>query len=251
MDSTQAANSAALDFTPVAWRERQYSDVESSEDEPPSPSPRKNGMTSRFKFDSPDSVAVAVSARKASRKRRRQAMLEEEIGWNVGLAHFSARRNAWTGARSATDGDAATIDSERSSTSSRGRSSRDMVKTPSRDPAIAEDANIMLPVPPPLLPDHPVRNRINPSSYAEIYSKVIVQARTPTVPINLQDCTNALVFGWKESGEWPPPNQTPEPSMAKKKVATSSPKHPHLKKSVRVVSKVFGLSSPTSSHSHG
>lgn len=248
VDTTQAANASSLDFSPVAWKERQYSDVESSEEEPVTPRKKTS-----FRFDSPDSVGHAISARKASRKRKRQVLLEEEMGWNVGLAHFSARRNAWTGARLATDNqDAMDIDtSGRSSTSSPMRSSHDITKTPYPDPAIAEDANVLLPVAPLLLPDHPVRKRINTSSYAEIYSKVIVQSRTPTVPINLQDCTNALVYGWKESGEWPPKGADAEPSVTKKKPAPSSLKHPHLKKSVQVVSKVFGLSSPASSNSHG
>ncbi|GAB7355704.1 hypothetical protein MBLNU459_g6405t1 [Dothideomycetes sp. NU459] len=265
--STNAANAAAaaaLDFVPAAWKERQYSDIESSGDEASAPSPstpRKNGRTARPRFESPDAVSAAEAERRAGRKRKRQAMLDEELGWNVGLAHFSARRNAWTGARSAANaprGDAMSDrgggggSSSRSSLSSAAPSSlRSSEKELYTTPAGAEDVTVVLPVAPPLLPDHPVRNRINPSSYAEIYSKVILQARTPTVPINLQDCTNALVYGWKEEGNWPPKDTQPEPSMAKKKAVTASPKHPHLKKSVQVVSKVFGLSSPASSNSHG
>jgi hypothetical protein len=49
-----------------------------------------------------------------------------------------------------------------------------------------------------------MRATITPSIYPSIYSKVVVQALTPTIPINLSDITKALVQGWKADGEWPP-----------------------------------------------
>ncbi|KAI9666951.1 MAG: hypothetical protein M1831_001456 [Alyxoria varia] len=39
--------------------------------------------------------------------------------------------------------------------------------------------------------------------HTSIYSKVILQSLTPSVPINLQVLVSALVSGWKRDGEWP------------------------------------------------
>lgn len=50
---------------------------------------------------------------------------------------------------------------------------------------------------------NPIRASITPSMYPSIYSKVIVQSLTPTVPINLADVTKAMVQGWKTDGTWP------------------------------------------------
>lgn len=50
---------------------------------------------------------------------------------------------------------------------------------------------------------NPIRASISPNMYPSIYSKVIVQSLTPTVPINLADVTKAMVQGWKADGQWP------------------------------------------------
>lgn len=63
----------------------------------------------------------------------------------------------------------------------------------------------LIPVAPPFLPtSHPIRASINESLYPSIYSKVVVQGMTPTVPVNLADLTKAMVHGWKSDGQWPP-----------------------------------------------
>ncbi|KAE8393627.1 hypothetical protein BDV23DRAFT_148906 [Aspergillus alliaceus] len=51
---------------------------------------------------------------------------------------------------------------------------------------------------------NPIRASITASMYPSIYSKVVVQGLTPTVPINLADVTKAMVQGWKSDGQWPP-----------------------------------------------
>ncbi|KAB8254093.1 hypothetical protein BDV32DRAFT_21666 [Aspergillus pseudonomiae] len=51
---------------------------------------------------------------------------------------------------------------------------------------------------------NPIRASITPAMYPSIYSKVVVQGLTPTVPINLADVTKAMVQGWKADGQWPP-----------------------------------------------
>jgi hypothetical protein len=58
---------------------------------------------------------------------------------------------------------------------------------------------------------NPVRSSITPALYASLYSKVIVQGLTPTIPINLADVTKALVAGWKADGQWPPKPTIPPP----------------------------------------
>jgi len=62
-----------------------------------------------------------------------------------------------------------------------------------------------IPIIPSILSEtNPIRASITPSMYPSIYSKVIVQSLTPTVPINLADVTKAMVQGWKADGQWPP-----------------------------------------------
>ncbi|PWY89574.1 hypothetical protein BO94DRAFT_41335 [Aspergillus sclerotioniger CBS 115572] len=63
----------------------------------------------------------------------------------------------------------------------------------------------LIPVVPSLISNtNPVRASITPAMYPSIYSKVVVQGLTPTVPINLADVTKAMVQGWKSDGQWPP-----------------------------------------------
>ncbi|RAL17794.1 DUF4050 domain-containing protein [Aspergillus homomorphus CBS 101889] len=62
-----------------------------------------------------------------------------------------------------------------------------------------------IPVVPSLISStNPIRASITPAMYPSIYSKVVVQGLTPTVPINLADVTKAMVQGWKADGQWPP-----------------------------------------------
>lgn len=246
-----AALIRGLDFEPVGWREREYSENDTTDDdEEQLPAPIRLAR----KVATPTSSDESTAEKKLARKRRRQARFDEEMTWNVGLAHFSAQRNAWTAART-TIPQAGTVEKHQgpmdidpvnvSVTSS-------AIQLPDETQAITEDATVRLPIPPKLLPNHPVRARITVSTYAEIYSKIILQARTPTIPINLQDIINALIHGWKAEGNWPPQAAAPEPSVvakAKKKQqqqqqkskddASTSPKHPHLTKGVHVVTKVF------------
>ncbi|KAL4803544.1 hypothetical protein BDV18DRAFT_42541 [Aspergillus unguis] len=66
----------------------------------------------------------------------------------------------------------------------------------------------LIPVVPSLIAtSNPIRASITPAMYPSIYSKVVIQGLTPTVPINLADMTNAMVQGWKADGQWPPKPQ--------------------------------------------
>lgn len=245
---TGAVKETALDFAPAGWRERAYSDIETTESEAEDSS---NGIMNMIKSKrrpppppppvDPDTLAE----RRQKSMKRRQDRFEEEMTWNVGLAHFSAQRNAWTAARTRVSGTSPTPEVR----TSQDEGAADASVTTSTTIPIAEDAGVYLPIAPRLLPDHPVRARITPSTYSEIYTKVIIGGRTPTVPINLQDCTNALIHGWKEEGNWPPKTAEPEPSATRKKegntatttaTATGSPgRHPHLRAGVHAVTKVL------------
>lgn len=69
--------------------------------------------------------------------------------------------------------------------------------------SVADESYIPI-VPSILSETNPIRASITSSMYPSIYSKVIVQSLTPTVPINLADVTKAMVQGWKADGQWPP-----------------------------------------------
>lgn len=88
---------------------------------------------------------------------------------------------------------------------------------PPPSPSTSSDILLLLPVTPQILPNHPVRRRITPETYPEIYTKIILQSRNPSVPINLLTMVRALVQGWKEDGEWPPKDKAPEKGIARKK----------------------------------
>ncbi|KAK5136042.1 hypothetical protein LTR08_004296 [Meristemomyces frigidus] len=228
----------------VEWREREYStsddgdggasDVEGEQ----VGSVKIGGKKKQYLFEGPDSVGTQLSDRRTARKRKRAKKLGAEMEWNDGLEHWVRRRDAWCGARHAgemrerqdvrkmdEDGEpdafsgAETDDSPRSSTSSTTaelgtRSSAATTPDPAppgpHPPSIDERSKhhpreTLLPIPAPLLPpSHPIRRRITPSTYPEIYSKIILQSRTPSIPLNLQVLINALVKGWKDDGEWPP-----------------------------------------------
>lgn len=70
--------------------------------------------------------------------------------------------------------------------------------------AESEPEEPRIPVVPSLIAaTNPIRASITPAMYPSIYSKVVVQGLTPTVPINLADVTKAMVQGWKSDGQWP------------------------------------------------
>ncbi|OQD72469.1 hypothetical protein PENDEC_c021G01093 [Penicillium decumbens] len=63
----------------------------------------------------------------------------------------------------------------------------------------------LIPVAPPFISsENPIRATIGPAIYPSIYTKVVVQGMTPTIPVNLADLTKAMVQGWKTDGQWPP-----------------------------------------------
>ncbi|KAF2808752.1 uncharacterized protein BDZ99DRAFT_463640 [Mytilinidion resinicola] len=226
----------ALDF-----REREYGTTSGSDEEA---DPAAGAGDNPYKFDSPDSIAVAVETKLESRKRKRRELLAEEMAWNEGVACFVQRRDAWTGAAAVQKSGA------------RKHRAKHARLTAQSDP----NAESLVPVARPLLKHNPIRESITSKIYPDIYNKVVVTSRTPSVPINLADMTRALVQGWKDNGEWPPKAGPLDPlpggrrkvsSLLRSPTGKSEAKygdddflanHPHVKRGVESVKKIFRMS---------
>ncbi|KAL9081463.1 MAG: hypothetical protein Q9157_000021 [Trypethelium eluteriae] len=272
--------------SPLEWTERLFNTSSPSESDAEDDENHRNGTDNDFKFESPDTVGAALANRRASRKRKRQAALEEEKSWNEGLAIFEARRDAWTGARSGIHDSAIASNLILSSPSSTGspESPGSPSQIPSSSPSNvlsnhepsadgknrlifnpADPCTFHLPVRPqysknvywqptlvplvePILPpDHPIRATINPSSYPQIYTQVVINSRSPSVPINLVDMIKACVQGWIEDGEWPPKGGVLEPSIAKRrKQGGDGLGHGNLRKGMEGVKRILRISGVSS-----
>ncbi|OCL04574.1 hypothetical protein AOQ84DRAFT_356359 [Glonium stellatum] len=258
------------------FRERYYGTTSGSEAET---EPETNAGIDPYKFDSPDSIAVAVGSKLEDRKRKRRAMLEEEITWNEGVACFVQRRDSWTGATAVKRYRNKTISaiSPTGTTVPNGiangaESSHDDTNTTVSMSQFTQGPESLAPIARPLLPHNPIRDSISPKTYSEIYNKVVVSSRSPSVPINLTDMTRALVQGWKENGEWPPRAGPLDPLAGRRKGAMTTSKkerddmakahgeeaflahHPHMKRGMESVKRIFRLSgghTGSSSIAHG
>lgn len=214
-----------------------------------------------YKFESPEHVGARLEERGARRRRRRRRALEEEMGWNEGMAVFVRRRDAWTGAasvrkyarrRSRTSSemepreieaqrvvermlaetavvvqDAAGDDGSTPPPPTDGETTTTMVqaldeRTGRIDIAVPASEEPLVPLAPPLLSQNLIRQSVTPKAYPDIYSKIVVSGQTPKVPINLAHMTRALVQGWKDDGEWPPRPGPADPLMGRKKAAAAA-----------------------------
>ncbi|KAH8722899.1 hypothetical protein GQ44DRAFT_774429 [Phaeosphaeriaceae sp. PMI808] len=202
------------------FRERYYADSESSD-------VHSQDEAAPYKFDNPDSVADALAHTRHTRAQRHRDRLDEEVQYNVGLKLWLDRRDNWTGAASVR---------------------RYGTKTHSPD---ATDMLDLVPVAPRLLDSNPIRTSISPTTYPDIFQKIVMSSRTPSVPINLADMTKALVQGWKDADEWPPRAALVDPLVGKKRAVAGTTinsqhggfmdRHPHLEKSVDSVKRIFHL----------
>lgn len=247
------------------WLEREFassdSDTDAGDTDGSLASERLRATSKRnrahsFLFDNPHSVKEEMAERKTLRRLKRQHMQAEEMDWNEGLQHFISRRDAWTGARSKTEvkliktAQAVTIAEQSDSLSPSPRSSTSAatdtteVSRPSTAMTSPDPASIptLHPLPPEMLIPrmskvlgaHPIRRKIGPGMYSEIYSKIILQSRTPSVPINLLDLIRALVSGWKADGEWPPRPSVAEPSVGRRRTG--------LREGVKAAARVLKIS---------
>lgn len=207
-----------------------------------------------YKFDSPESIGTAVSNTREARKRRRRERLEMEMQENEGLRMWVEQRDAWTGAasvqkyginkRPASDTSCPVPDAC-------DEPSASITPAPQNQDTSILDTFDIVPVAAPLLADNPIRASITPKAYPDIFQKIVVSSRTPSVPINLADMTKALVQGWKDTNEWPPRATAPDPLAGKKRSITLAAvnghhggfvdRHPHLGKGVDHVKKMLHL----------
>ncbi|KAF2470614.1 uncharacterized protein BDR25DRAFT_225070 [Lindgomyces ingoldianus] len=215
------------------FRERYYGTTSSSEPD------SETDATNPYKFDSPDSIGAALESKAEARKRKRRMAIESEMAWNEGLSCFVVRRDVWTGA--------AAVRRYGTNRATRGSNAT--------DPRV--------PLATPMLANNSIRNSITPKIYSDIYNKIVVSSRTPSVPINLSDMTRALVQGWKDNGEWPPKAGPLDPLAGRKRAAIVGVKmdkgvlhteeflshHPHVKKGMDSVKRMLHLNGHH--HEHG
>ncbi|RMZ71249.1 mitochondrial aaa atpase [Pyrenophora seminiperda CCB06] len=231
------------------FQERYYGESESGE------SDTGDEDAVEYKFDSPDAIGDAVARARDARRRRRKERLEQEMKENDGLKLWVERRDAWTGAASVKKYGTQRQSNRPSSAAGYSSEEHPMTPTGSESHSIASatpDTFDLVPVAPRLLGQNPIRASIKPKVYPDIFQKIVVSSRTPSVPINLADMIKALVQGWKESDAWPPRPGLVDPLAGKKRSipsATSSghhggfiARHPHLEKSVDGMKRILHLS---------
>lgn len=244
------------------WKERDEWLSGGSENEADAPipttisspdTPTPNSKTSPFRFESPDGVGETIKRTVYERKRRRKKRLAEEMSWNEGLRCFVGRRDAWTGARRVAKPGMGfsplkpTTTAQGSSVSSEDGGSSTAIEQDEDD----WEEDIEIPIAPAILPpENAMRASILPAAYNTIYDKVVVQALTPSCPMNLKDVTRSCVQGWKRDGEWPPKGTAQEPAKKKGRklsVASLFGLEKHEEKEKTAVS--GGEKSPTSEKS--
>lgn len=215
-------------------REEGSSDPEPLSDEPhDARDPMVFTDSDPYKFENPDAIARTI----VQRKRKRRRLFKEELGWNDGLRTWVDRRNAWCGAVEKRPGrvkgripnheengcsvSTATnssmplspVSQVSATSSSPVHSASDSEDNRDTDSPVV-DQGPLLPIYPSLLPeDNIIRSSIKPAMYPAIYSKVVLQSLTPTVPVRLPDMIGALVQGWKSEGNWPPKSAVPTTSI--------------------------------------
>lgn len=194
------------------WRQR-----DSDTSALPSPQNSQSSISppDPYKYESPDSLPQPRVARQQKRRR----MTQEERTWNEGLATYLDRRDAWVGARSTARQNSDTTLANNVTCISDTPATLTYPSSPSSSSSQSRSASpspSLLPLPPPILPpENPIRASITPAAYSSIYSKVVTQGLTPTVPVNLSDMVRVLVQGWKENGEWPPKGEGQVEAKAK------------------------------------
>ncbi|KAH7075449.1 hypothetical protein BKA63DRAFT_442312 [Paraphoma chrysanthemicola] len=213
------------------FRERYYGESESSDS-------NKEEETGPYKFDTPDSIGNAIAQTQEARRKRRRERIEAEVEENEGLRIWVHRRDVWTGATSVRKY------GSRQSTAPSASHSQSL-------PDVVLDTFDIVPVAPRLLDTNPIRASITPKAYSDIFQKIVVSSRTPSVPINLADMTKALVQGWKQTDEWPPRAGLVDPLIGKKRGVSAAAidgnhggfmeRHPHLEKGVDSVKRILHL----------
>ncbi|KAH0543922.1 hypothetical protein FGG08_001823 [Glutinoglossum americanum] len=170
-------------------------------DSSPSTSPQPSPPSSPYRFEHPDSIGPTISAQLRAHRTKRRKLLEEEMTWNDGLRCWSARRDAWSGAR--------TLDSD--AVGEAGNLNGEGGAPTATAPVTPPESPTLVPLALPLHSLHPPPGNLPPHTHPQIYAKIVLKSQTPSVPINLRDLTAALVQGWKDDDMWPP---RPQPVMS-------------------------------------
>lgn len=150
-----------------------------------------------------DATGLNFTIKKDRRGRRqdRRIKTNAEMSWNDGLRCFAERRNAWTGARVVKRPLTAKVAAEEMRFSSSSKDGDSSSADEADDASEWEDVEI--PIVDPILPDdHPIRAQITKAAYNTLYDKVVSQAMTPSIPINLSHIVGSCVQGWKRDGSW-------------------------------------------------
>ena len=222
-DTLEDDDRVPLDYR---YREEAPSDLEDDHDELGAAASITNGPRDPYRFETPDAIGASV----LDRRKQKRRSVQEELQWNEGLQLWTQQRDVWTRAawrrrsrpsdpsihptdhdRQATPADSAdmSVDWPLSATSQPSSASLESSSLTSAS-SIDTSRGPLLPVYPPLIPtSNPVRASIKPSTYPTLYSKVVVQGLTPTVPIPLPDMVQTLINGWKDDGTWPQGGGTP------------------------------------------
>ncbi|KAI0137181.1 hypothetical protein BJ170DRAFT_46893 [Xylariales sp. AK1849] len=264
VEEISAADDAASTYSTVSedpgdWKARlEWQSDLSDDDAPISPS--------AYRFDNPDTVGETVHASALEKRAKRRRAIRKEEEWNSGLACFNARRDAWTGARTARvklkapsppaspfsaarrmsffrfgasssppkspssplSPTATHMSGDTTAVASSDGETKEKERSPKPDSSLYP-VETLLPIPPPLLPPaNPMRASITPAAYGAIYDRIVLNSMTPSCPINLADVIRSCVAGWKRDGEWPPrAADAPAPVVAvRKKKRNSNAGHP-------------------------
>jgi hypothetical protein len=241
--ATNTEPDAKVPGTPVSYRERFFSlsdDSDSSvsnngegeDDSEDEEEEEGEEEEENVKFESPDDVANFVQRGLEKRKRRRARAEEEEMSWNGGLCFFVRRRNAWTAAvpkdsiqqeeAEAKPESPTTASEETKPISPLSTSSDQGIVTPASTPPSPNSetevtdpfsspitpstlTQVLFPIASPLIPStHRIRVSLLSRPDQELYDKLVLDGRTPLVPINLKHMIRVMVSGWKSDGNWPP-----------------------------------------------
>ncbi|RVD82259.1 uncharacterized protein DFL_006691 [Arthrobotrys flagrans] len=173
---------------------------------------------SSYRFHDPTAIGGSKLTRE-ERKARRKKDLEEEMKWNEGLRIWIERRDLWTQADK--KGRVPIGKSKFEDVSNVNPSDLDAMRFQNGFSYRAKWKNELLTLTPNYARyQNPFYDAVVPDAYPQLYQRIIIKSNTPTIPINLQHMTNALIEGWKADGQWPPKPSRPEASITKKKTAS-------------------------------
>ncbi|KAK6504730.1 hypothetical protein TWF481_006669 [Arthrobotrys musiformis] len=179
---------------------------------------------SAYRFHDPTAIGGSKIT-KEERKARRKKDLEEEMKWNDGLRIWIERRDLWTQAdkNGRVPIGKSKFEDVSPTTANINPLDLDAIRFQDGLSYRAKWKNELLTLTPHYnyaSYQNPFYDAVVPDAYPQLYQRIIIKNNTPTIPINLQHMTNALIEGWKADGQWPPKPSRPEASITKKKTVS-------------------------------